>query len=90
MQIAPLPIAPIQAPQTAVPPAITGKDAPAQAAGPKNMLCGALWCIGGIVVTAATYSVASETGGRYIVAWGAILFGGLQFLQGLFQTCRDS
>jgi hypothetical protein len=55
-----------------------------KATGSKNMLYGALWCIGGIVVTAVTYSAASS-GGTYIVAWGAILFGGLQFLQGLYQ-----
>lgn len=60
----------------------------AKSMGNKNMLVGALWCIGGIVVTAATYSAASSSsgGGTYVVAWGAILFGGLQFLKGLFQA----
>lgn len=52
-----------------------------------NMRVGGLWCVGGIVVTAVTYNIAasSPTGGHYFVAWGAILFGGLQFLKGLFQ-----
>ena len=50
----------------------------------KNMISGALWCIGGIIVTAATYS-ASSSGGSYIIAWGAILFGALQFIQGVYQ-----
>lgn len=50
----------------------------------KNMLYGGLWCVGGIVVTAATYSAASG-GGSYVVAWGAILFGGIQFFRGLSQ-----
>ncbi|MEW5956176.1 MAG: zinc-ribbon domain-containing protein [Chloroflexota bacterium] len=50
----------------------------------KNMLYGALWCIGGIVVTAASYD-AAQPGGTYIIAWGAILFGGLQFLAGVVQ-----
>jgi len=50
----------------------------------KNMLYGALWCIGGIIVTAITFSAASG-GGRYVIAWGAILFGGIQFLRGLWQ-----
>ena len=53
-------------------------------AGSKNMLYGALWCIGGTVVTLVTYSSASE-GDSYIVAWGAIIFGAIQFLRGLFQ-----
>jgi hypothetical protein len=55
-----------------------------KATGKRNMLSGALWCIGGIVVTAITMSMASS-GGTYIVAWGAILFGGIQFIQGLVQ-----
>jgi len=50
----------------------------------KNMLYGALWCIGGIIVTAVTYSSASG-GGRYVIAWGAIIFGAIQFLRGLWQ-----
>jgi len=48
----------------------------------KDMLFGALWCGGGIVVTAATYSAASG-GGSYVVAWGAILFGAIQFFRGV-------
>lgn len=54
-------------------------------AGKKNMLYGALWCIGGIVVTAATYS-AAPGGGTYVVAWGAIVFGAIQFFHGLIQS----
>ncbi len=49
----------------------------------KDILYGALWCIGGIAVTALTYSGG---GGRYVVAWGAILFGGIQFFKGLFNS----
>ena len=48
----------------------------------KNMFWGAVWCIGGIVVTAATYSAASD-GGTFIIAWGAIIFGAIQFFKGL-------
>lgn len=50
----------------------------------KNMLYGTLWCIGGLLVTGITYAV-SINGGSYIFAWGAVFFGGLQFLKGLFQ-----
>jgi len=53
----------------------------------KNMLYGGLWCVGGILVTAATFSAASG-GGSYVVAWGAIIFGAIQFLRGVSQ--RDS
>ena len=57
------------------------------AAGKKEMLRGALWCIGGIAVTAITYSLASE-GGPFIVAFGAIIFGAIQFFRGLAQWMR--
>ena len=50
----------------------------------KNMLYGALWCIGGIVTTVWTYAAASGDG-TYIVAWGAIIFGAIQFFRGFSQ-----
>ena len=55
--------------------------------GSKDMIFGALWCIGGIVVTLATYSkaVSSPTGGHYFIAWGAVIFGGWQFIKGFFR-----
>ncbi|OHB66111.1 MAG: hypothetical protein A2Y76_03575 [Planctomycetes bacterium RBG_13_60_9] len=59
-------------------------------AGGKNMLFGAMWCIGGTVVTAVTYSEASSEGGTYIIAWGAIVFGALQFLKGVWQVLTAS
>jgi hypothetical protein len=47
----------------------------------KNMNQGAVWFLGGVVVTIATYALASG-GGTYVVAWGAIIFGGIQFVRG--------
>lgn len=56
-------------------------------AGQRKMALGALWCIGGLIVTGLTYALASGTGGgTYIFAWGAILFGAVQFIQGLSQS----
>ena len=51
----------------------------------RNIVVGALWCVGGILVTSLSYSAAanSPTGGHYFMAWGAILFGGIQFFKGL-------
>ena len=43
----------------------------------KDMLYGALWCIGGIVMTVSDF-------GFYF--WGAILFGGYQFLKGAMNS----
>lgn len=56
-----------------------------RSAGKKNMIYGALWCIGGVVVTVVTFSMAAN-GGSYIVTWGAILFGAIQFFRGAYQA----
>ncbi len=66
------------------------RDEVLKSAGKRNMLFGLLWCIGGSVVTAATYGIAagSTNGGRYVVAWGAIVFGAIQFLRGVAQFMR--
>ena len=55
--------------------------------GRRNMLFGALWFIGGTVVTLATYEHASD-GGSYIIAYGAIIGGLVQFFMGCIQASR--
>ncbi|MDI1234416.1 MAG: hypothetical protein PSX81_09050 [bacterium] len=50
----------------------------------KDILYGALWCIGGIVITAFTYSKASSGGGKYVVTYGAIIFGMIQLVKGIY------
>lgn len=49
-----------------------------------QMMAGLFWCLGGVVVTVVSYMSAASGpgGGAYIVAWGAILFGGIRFLKG--------
>ena len=49
----------------------------------RHMLYGILWAAGGTAVTIATYEAASE-GGWFIVVWGAIIFGIIDFFRGLF------
>jgi hypothetical protein len=66
------------------------RKAASKAAGKKNMLFGALWCIGGIIVTAVSYQVAKGLGGgEYVIAWGAMLLGAIQFLRGYSQYSGD-
>ncbi len=48
-----------------------------------DMMIGGLIAGVGIVITAITYSAASEGGGRYVIAWGAIIFGAIRFFRGL-------
>ncbi|QNN23776.1 hypothetical protein HED60_16365 [Planctomycetales bacterium ZRK34] len=61
---------------------------PAVKVGQINMLIGGLICAAGTTVTVVTMMDAfgSEGGGHYIVAWGAIVFGGMQFFRGLVQA----
>lgn len=40
----------------------------------KDMLYGALWCVGGAIATVANIG---------FIFWGAIIFGGIQFIKGL-------
>ena len=54
----------------------------------KNMLHGILWCVGGLLVTLLTYNMAEE-GGRYVVAWGAVIFGAYQFFKGFMQWVNE-
>jgi hypothetical protein len=63
----------------------SSSESPERAAANLRMLYGALWCIGGIVVTSLSYTSAanSPSGGTYVVAWGAIVFGAVRFFQGL-------
>jgi len=60
-----------------------------QEEGRKNMLYGALWCLGGLAVTVFSYQSANSGGGKYVVAWGAVIFGAFQFFQGLSQTMSE-
>ncbi len=48
----------------------------------RHMVYGVLWAIGGIAVTIITY-VTSSISGVYLIAWGAILWGLIDFFRGL-------
>ncbi len=60
----------------------------ARSAGKRNMLFGGLWLFGGLAVTLGTMFMA-DGGGKFMVAWGAVLFGGIQFVRGLFQAVTE-
>ncbi|RZJ43553.1 MAG: hypothetical protein EOO19_12880 [Chryseobacterium sp.] len=47
-----------------------------------DVLYGGFWLVGGVIVTAI--SVANGNGG--IIAYGAIIFGGIQFFRGLIKS----
>jgi hypothetical protein len=54
-----------------------------------EQLSGGIICAIGILVTIATYSSALS-GGTYVIAWGAILFGGIRFFSGLNNKSKFS
>jgi len=48
----------------------------------RTMIIGGLVFVVGSIVTISTYTSASG-GGTYVIAWGAIIFGAIQFFRGL-------
>lgn len=53
--------------------------------GLNNMLVGGGFFVLGLIFTLAAYASASRSGGTYYLCWGALLFGAIQFIQGLIQ-----
>ena len=58
---------------------------PERAAADNKIIFGAVWCIGGILVSVISYLSAARSpyGGTYVVAWGAIVYGIWRVFQGL-------
>jgi hypothetical protein len=55
--------------------------------GKKHMLLGAICCGAGIAANAMTYSGSASTQElTYVLAWGAIIFGGIQIIRGAFSA----
>jgi hypothetical protein len=48
---------------------------------------GALWIAGGLIVTMFTFAVAAG-GGSYVIAWGAMLYGAIQFVRGASRVAQ--
>ena len=51
--------------------------------GTKNMKMGSGWVVFGLLITGITYAIAPE--GYYVVAYGAVVVGGIQLIIGLIQ-----
>lgn len=62
-----------------------------RSAAARNMLLGLLWCFGGLAFTMLTYEHARSQagGGKYVVAYGAVIAGACQFLSGLKQGLQS-
>lgn len=58
----------------------------------RHMVYGVLWAAGGTIATVVGYSAASSSprGGTYMIFWGAILFGIVDFFRGLFGYLKYS
>jgi hypothetical protein len=66
---------------------ITRRDPVTKKTGISNMLLGGGFFVVGLIVTLGSFSAASS-GGTYYLCWGAIIFGAIQFIQGLIQYLR--
>lgn len=50
----------------------------------KHLVYGGAWFAGGLILTIATHSAATEAGGgRYILAWGPMIYGAIRMLRAL-------
>jgi hypothetical protein len=56
--------------------------------GLRNILIGFGIALVGTIVTVTSFN-ASGPGGTFVVAWGAIVFGGIQGIRGIVQLLRD-
>ncbi len=54
--------------------------------GRKNMLLGGLFCLGGILITALTWTSVASQKGTVILCAVAVLIGAIQFIHGLRQV----
>jgi len=54
--------------------------------GNSNMWIGGAICLIGIIITVGSCMAAGEGGGRYTIAYGAIIWGAIQFFRGMSQS----
>ncbi len=55
----------------------------------RNIAFGAVWLLGGLIVTIGSYALAvAANGGRYVATYGLIIFGAIQLIIGLVQHNR--
>jgi len=54
----------------------------------KNIIMGAVFCIGGVIMTSISYNSASTSGGTYTLFIGAMIGGAIQFCYGLFNYLK--
>jgi hypothetical protein len=55
----------------------------------RDIMIGGIICVIGCFITCASFAAASGPGGgRYVLAWGAIIFGAIQFFRGLANLGR--
>jgi hypothetical protein len=81
----PRPVQPMPAlPYRAAPPVQSRRMTGSNGTHVTQMAIGGAICVFGIVITVATYLAAvAGGGGRYTIAWGAIVFGAWRFVRGL-------
>jgi hypothetical protein len=55
------------------------------------MVFGGILFLVGLVITVGSYTAAADGGGgRHVVAWGAMIFGGGRFIYGLVKLTKSN
>ena len=54
----------------------------------RKIRTGVLWAAGGLVVTLWSYAAVAQSGGTYVIAWGAVVFGILRVVDGLSLSAK--
>ena len=56
----------------------------------RNMVFGGILFAVGLMITVSSYSTGADGGGgRYVVAWGAMIFGAARFIYGLVRLVQS-
>ena len=58
----------------------------------RSMVFGGIMFMVGLLITVSSYTAAEggNGGGRYLIAWGAMIFGGLRFVYGLVKLKQSN
>lgn len=57
--------------------------------GQRMMVSGGIWLVGGLIVTVASYTLASSSGGgRFVLAYGAVIYGIAQIVRGISRSAK--
>ena len=61
-----------------------------QSAAKRSIVFGGIMFAVGLVITVGSYSAAESGSGRYVVAWGAMIFGAIRCIYGIVKLTQSN